>query len=131
MLEVLSQLVRKPSKATDEELTITGWREKQRRVLDHMENDPVLIKLLNDFRVANDKLKYIRSKKDIRIYFTTQEKRGEEYAYARCLFNVEGKPREFRKYLGKSEDVDVTRVDLDELKKIFLMMLKNYLEYHK
>lgn len=131
MIEVLSQLVRKPSKATDEELVITGWRDKQKKVLDYMENDPVLVKLLNEFKVANDKLKYIRSKKDVKIYFVTQEKRGEEYVYARCMFSVDGKPREFRKYLGKSDEVNLNKINVTELKKIFLMMLKNFLEYQK
>lgn len=131
LVETLSQLVRKPSKVSEEDLTVTGWRTKQTKVLDYIENDPVLMKLIYEFRVANDKLKFIRSKKDIKIYFTTQEKRGEQYTYARCMFTVEGKPKEFRKYLGKAEDIKPERINVTELKKVFLMMLKNSLEYHK
>lgn len=131
MTEVLSQLVRKPSKATDEELVITGWRDKQSKVLEHMSQDKDLMKLLEEFRVANERLKFIRSKNDIKIYFTTQEKRGEEYQYARCMFMINGKQKEFRKYLGKVEDVKLNKLDLGELKKTFLMMLRNFLEYHK
>jgi len=66
MIDTLSQLVRKPSKATDHELEITGWREKQARVLKHMERDVTLIKLLEEFKVSNDRLKFIRSKNDVR-----------------------------------------------------------------
>ena len=63
MLDTLSLLVRKPSKVTDRDLEITGWKEKQRRVLKHMQQDDTLIKLLEEFKVANDQLKYIRSRK--------------------------------------------------------------------
>lgn len=129
MIEILSQLVRKPSKATDRDLEITGWREKQTRVLKHMERDLVLLNLLEDFKVANDRLKFIRSKNDVKIYFVTQEKSGEEYLYARCMFTVDGKAREFRKYIGVTSEVDPGKVNLEELKQIFLRMLKNYLEY--
>lgn len=128
MIEVLSQLVRKPSKVSSDDLVVTGWKEKQTRVIKHMENDPQLIRLLEDFKVANDRLKYIRSTKDIRIYFAIYEKGGEDYLYARCLFNVDGKPREFRKYLGIASEVNTNKLDMDELKQIFLRMLKNNLE---
>jgi hypothetical protein len=128
MLDTLSQLVRKPSRANDHELELTGWKEKQARVLKHMERDVTLIKLLEDFKVVNDRLKFIRSKNDIKIYFVTQEKAGEEYLYARCLFSVDGKRREFRKYIGLASEVNQDTIDLDHLKQIFLRMLKNFLE---
>jgi len=128
MLETLSQLVRKPSKANDHELELTGWKEKKARVLKHMEKDQVLIKLLEDFKVANDRLKFVRSKNDVRIYFVTQEKGGEEYLYARCMFTIEGRPREFRKYIGLASNTNPETVDMEHLKEIFLRMLKNFLE---
>lgn len=128
MLETLSQLVRKPSKASDHDLELTGWKEKQARVLKHMERDVTLIKLLEDFRVANDRLKFIRSRNDVKIYFVTQEKGGEEYLYARCMFSVDGKPREFRKYIGVASDVNPNTINMEHLKEIFLRMLKNFLE---
>lgn len=131
LVETLSQLVRKPSKATEEELEITGWKTKQSRVLEYMSQDKTLMNLLEEFRVANDKLKFIRSKKDIRIYFKNEVKRGIEYSYARCIFNVDGKQKEFRKYLGKTEDININKINVTELQKTFLMMLKNFLEYHK
>jgi len=127
MLDTLSLLVRKPSKVTDRDLEITGWKEKQRRVLKHMQQDDTLIKLLEEFKVANDQLKYIRSKKDVKIYFVNQEKGGEVYTYARCLFNVDGRPREFRKYIGVADNIDPDLLDIDQLKEIFLRMLKNSL----
>ena len=129
MIDTLSQLVRKPSKATEQELELTGWREKQARVLKHMERDVTLIKLLEDFKVVNDRLKFIRSKNDVRIYFVTQEKNGEEYLYARCMFNIDGRSKEFRKYVGIVSEIDQDEIDMDQLKQIFLRMLKNYLEY--
>ena len=129
MIDTLSQLVRKPSKATDHELEITGWREKQARVLKHMERDVTLIKLLEEFKVSNDRLKFIRSKNDVRIYFVIQEKGGEEYLYARCFFSIDGKPREFKQYIGIADQVDRDRLDLDELKETFLRKLKNFLAY--
>lgn len=129
MIDTLSQLVRKPSKATEQELELTGWREKQARVLKHMERDVTLIKLLEEFKVVNDRLKFIRSKNDVRIYFVIQEKGGEEYLYARCFFSIDGKPREFKQYLGIADQVDRDRLDLDELKENFLRKLKNFLAY--
>ncbi len=128
MIDTLSQLVRKPSKATDHEMEVTGWKEKQARVLKHMERDVTLIKLLEEFKVSNDRLKFIRSKNDVRIYFVTQVKSGEEYLYARCMFTIDGKSKEFRKYVGLAREVNQDTVDLDYLKQIFLRMLKNFLE---
>lgn len=129
MIEILSQLVRKPSKASDYDLELIGWKEKQSRVLKHMQRDEKLIKLLEDFKVVNDRLKFIRSKNDVRIYFVTQEKGGEEYLYARCFFSIDGKPREFKQYIGIADQVDQDELNLDELKEIFLRKLKNFLAY--
>ena len=129
MLDTLSQLVRKPSKVSEDDLELTGWRSKQKDVLRYMENDHKLLKLLDEFRVANDKLKYIRSKKDVKIYFVEHENNGESYTYARCFFNINGRSKEFRKYLGVTGDLDMNRINQDELKEIFLRMLKNFLEY--
>ena len=91
-----------------------------------MESDRVLQQLLEDFRVANDKLKLIRSIRDIKIYYLDTVKAGESYKYARCMFNINGKPKEFRKYLGRTDDIQ--EIDEGELKKIFLTMLRNFLE---
>lgn len=129
MLDTLSQLVRKPSKASERDLELIGWREKQSRVLKHLQRDEKFIQLLEDFRVVNDRLKFIRSKNDVRIYFVIQEKGGEEYLYARCFFSIDGKPREFKQYLGIADQVDRDRLDLDELKENFLIKLKNFLAY--
>lgn len=128
MIEILSQLVRKPSKVTEADLKITGWGEKQTRVLKHMETDVTLIKLLQDFKVANDKLKYIRSKKDVKIYFVNQQRGPETYTYARCMFSIDGKVKEFRKYISRADEFDEKKVSMEELKETFLLMLKNFLE---
>ena len=129
MIDTLSQLIRKPSRATEQELELTGWKEKQARVLKHMERDVTLIKLLEDFKITNERLKFIRSKKDVKIYFSIQEKNLEKYVYARCMFTIDGKPKEFRKYIGVAGKVDMKHLNMEELKQIFLTMLKNYLEY--
>jgi|694.fasta_scaffold14149_12 hypothetical protein len=129
MIETLSQLVRKPSKASDHDLELIGWKEKQARVLKHMQRDEKLIQLLEEFKAVNDRLKFFRSKNDVKVYFSTQEKGGEEYLYARCFFNIDGKPREFKKYLGIADQVNPDHLDMGELKEIFLRMLKNYLAY--
>lgn len=129
MIDTLSQLIRKPSRATEQELELTGWKEKQARVLKHMERDVTLIKLLEDFKITNERLKFIRSKKDVKIYFSIQEKNLEKYVYARCMFTIDGKPKEFRKYIGVAGQVDMKHLNMEELKQIFLTMLKNYLEY--
>jgi len=129
MIDTLSQLIRKPSRATEQELELTGWKEKQARVLKHMERDVTLIKLLEDFKITNERLKFIRSKKDVKIYFSIQEKNLEKYVYARCMFTIDGKPKEFRKYIGVAGQVNMKQLNMEELKQIFLTMLKNYLEY--
>lgn len=126
MREVLSQLIRKPSKATDLELKVTRWEDKQTRVLEHLEKDQVLQQLLEDFSEANDHLRYIRSTRDVKIYYTEMIKAGESYTYARCVFNVNGKQKEFRKCLGNTATLKT--VDEEQLKKIFLKMLKNFLD---
>lgn len=128
MKDILSQLVRKPSKATDLELKVTRWDDHQARVLEHLENDQVLQKILEDFRSANDHLKQIRSTREAKIYYVDLEKAGVKYTYARCVFNINGKQREFRKYLGKADDVIPGKVDEVKLKKIFLNMLKKFLD---
>lgn len=128
MLEELSSLVRKPSKIDEAELNKSGWSTRRNKVLDHLEKDRVLQRLLADFKIVNDRLKQIRSTKDVKIYYTELEKAGTYYTYARCIFNVNGKQTEFRKYIGKTEDLKPGDVDEDFLKQIFLNKLKNFLE---
>ena len=126
MLDTLSQLVRKPSKISHDDFDTSKWQDARRRVLQHMEDDEKLQELLQHFKVANDKLKMIRSVRDIKIYYLDTEKSGESYKYARCMFTINGKPKEFRKYLGRTDDIQ--EINETELKKIFLNMLKNFLE---
>jgi hypothetical protein len=129
MKDILSQLVRKPSKATDLEIKITRWDEHQARVLEYLENDQVLQKILGDFRSANDHLKQIRStRQETSIYYTDIEKAGVKYTYARCVFVINGKRREFRKYIGKAEDIDIDKVNEGNLRKFFSNRLKKFLE---
>ena len=127
MLEQLSTLVRKPSKIDEAELDKIGWTSRRNKVLDYMERDQVLQRLLADFKIVNDRLKQIRSTRDVKIYYTELEKAGTYYTYARCIFNVNGKQTEFRKYLGKSDDLKPGDIDEDFLKQIFLKKLKNFL----
>jgi hypothetical protein len=128
MLDELSKLVRKPSKVDEAELDKMGWTTRRNKVLVHMERDQVLQRLLADFKIVNDRLKQIRSTRDVKIYYTELEKAGTYYTYARCIFNVNGKQTEFRKYLGKSDELNQDDVDEDFLKQIFLNKLKNFLE---
>lgn len=126
MVELLSQLSRKPSKASQEDLERTGWNRARARVIQHLEKDPVLDKLLRDFTVANNKLKFMQSKRDLKIYFIEQERAGTLYTYARCFFVIDGAQKEFRKYIGKSEELKENHIDHAMLKTIFLNMLKNH-----
>lgn len=128
MINTLSQLVRKPSKVNDHYLELTGWKEKQSQVLKYIEGDRELLKLLEDFKLAHDQLLFFRSTNDFNIYFLNQEKGGEQYLYARCMFTIDGKPKEFRKYIGLASKVDQSKVNMDHLKQLFLRMLKNFLE---
>jgi hypothetical protein len=128
MLDELSKLVRKPSKVDEAELDKMGWTTRRNKVLVHMERDQVLQRLLADFKIVNDRLKQIRSTRDVKIYYTELEKAGTYYTYARCIFNVNGKQTEFRKYLGKTDELKPGDVDEDYLKQIFLNKLKNFLE---
>lgn len=126
MVELLSQLSRKPSKASQHDLDRSGWTRARARVIQHLEKDPVLAQLLRDFTVANNKLKFMQSKRDLKIYFIDQERAGTLYTYARCFFVVEGKQKEFRKYIGKTEELKENHIDHAMLKTIFLNMLKNH-----
>jgi len=127
MLNELSTLVRKPSKIDEVELEKSGWTTRRKKVLDHMERDQVLQRLLTEFKIANDRLKQIRSTRDIKIYYTEIEKAGTYYTYARCIFNVKGKQTEFRKYLGITDELKMEDIDEEFLKQIFLNKLKNFL----
>jgi hypothetical protein len=127
MLNELSTLVRKPSKIDEVELEKSGWTTRRKKVLDHMERDQVLQRLLAEFKIANDRLKQIRSTRDIKIYYTEIEKAGTYYTYARCIFNVKGKQTEFRKYLGITDELKMEDIDEEFLKQIFLNKLKNFL----
>jgi len=127
MLNELSTLVRKPSKIDEAELEKSGWSTRRKKVLDHMERDQVLQRLLTEFKIANDRLKQIRSTRDIKIYYTEIEKAGTYYTYARCIFNVKGKQTEFRKYLGITDELKMEDIDEEFLKQIFLNKLKNFL----
>lgn len=127
MLNELSMLARKPSKIDEDELERSGWNKKRKKVLDHMEGDQVLQRLLAEFKIANDRLKQIRSTRDVKIYYTEIEKAGTYYTYARCIFNVKGKQTEFRKYLGITDELKMEDIDEEFLKQIFLNKLKNFL----
>ena len=127
MLNELSMLARKPSKIDKDELERSGWNRKRKSVLDHMEGDQVLQRLLAEFKIANDRLKQIRSTRDVKIYYTEIEKAGTYYTYARCIFNVKGKQTEFRKYLGITDELKMGDIDEEFLKQIFLNKLKNFL----
>ena len=127
MLEQLSTLVRKPSKIDEAELDKIGWTSRRNKVLDYMERDQVLQRLLAEFKIANDRLKQIRSTRDVKIYYTEIEKAGTYYTYARCIFNVKGKQTEFRKYLGITDELKMEDIDEEFLKQIFLNKLKNFL----
>ena len=120
-------LARKPSKIDEDELERSGWNKKRKKVLDHMEGDQVLQRLLAEFKIANDRLKQIRSTRDVKIYYTEIEKAGTYYTYARCIFNVKGKQTEFRKYLGITDELKMEDIDEEFLKQIFLNKLKNFL----
>ena len=79
MLEQLSTLVRKPSKIDEAELDKIGWTSRRNKVLDYMDRDQVLQRLLADFKIVNDRLKQIRSTRDVKIYYTELEKAGTYY----------------------------------------------------
>ena len=73
MIDTLSQLIRKPHKMDDQELNQLGWIKKRDRVLDHMKEDRILNKLLDEFKVVNERLRFIRSTRDVKIYFVEME----------------------------------------------------------
>lgn len=130
MEKVLSTLSRKPSGIDTGELKNSGWFEARDRVFNHMENDRALQKLITRFQVIDDQVKLSRSTKDMKINFhVLQNSRGHRYVYARTQFVIDGKRKDFRKYLGKDGEVELKKIDLSFLQKYFLDMLKNYLEY--
>ena len=73
-------------------------------------------------------MKFVQSTKDLKIYFVEQERKGTYYTYARCFFIIDGKRKEFRKFVGNTEELDEKSINMDLLKQIFLKMLKNYLD---
>ena len=128
MEELIAQLGRRPSKATDKDLDQSGWLRSREKIMDHLESDAVFQELLADFGQASNRLKFIQSTRDLKIYFVDQEKGGVYYTYARCFIMVDGKRKEFRKFVGNTEDLNMNSINMDLLKQIFLKMLKNYLD---
>lgn len=132
MEKILSKLARKPSGIELEQLKSSGWYDARDRIFDHLENDHVLQRLIKKFNVIDDHMKLVKSTKDMNITFHELESMyGVRYMYARTQFVVNGKRKDFRKYLGKTEDVDLEKIDLSFIKKHFLDVLKNYLEYQE
>lgn len=130
MEKILSRVVRKPSSIDEKILKESGWYDARDRVLHHLENDQKLTRLLKKFTVADDHVKLIRSTNDMKINFHVLENvRGHRYAYARTQFIINGERKDFRKFLGREDEVDFKKVNLSQLKTYFLDMLKNYLEY--
>jgi hypothetical protein len=130
MEKILSRLTRKISGIEPEELKYTGWHEARARVFDHLENDRVLQKLINKFTVIDDQVRLTRSSNNMKIRIHVMENvKGYRYIYASTYFTVDGKRKEFKKYIGKEEETDVKNIDLKYLEKYFLDILKNYLEY--
>jgi hypothetical protein len=131
MEELISQMGRRPSKVTDKDLDQSGWARSREKVIQHLDKDPIFLELLEKFGQASNRLKFIQSTRDVKIYFIDQEKSGTYYTYARCFFVIDGKRKEFRKFVANTEDMGVLKkkhINMDQLKKIFLNMLKNYLE---
>jgi hypothetical protein len=130
MEKVLSRLVRKPSGIETGELKYTGWNEARQRVFDHLESDRVLQKLITRFTVIDDHVRLTKSSNNMKIRIHVMENvKGYKYIYAGTYFTVNGKRKEFKKYIGREEDVQVEKIDLKYLEKYFLDVLKNYLEY--
>lgn len=130
MEKMLSRLSRKPSGISEQEMKAGGWYEAREKVFNHMENDPMLQKLIDKFRIVDDKIKMVRSTRDMKINFHTMENsRGHRYVYARTQFVLDGKRKDFRKYLGREAEVNIKTVNLSSLQKYFLDMLQNFLEY--
>lgn len=133
MEKILSTLSRKPNGFSEQEIKESGWYHARARVIHHLENDQVLQKLIKKFTVVDDQLKLSKSTRDMKINFhVLQNSKGHRYAYARTQFVVDGKRKDFRKYLGLEKEVDLDQYrgsDLNHLKKYFFDMLKNYLEY--
>ena len=119
---------RRPSKVTDKDLDQSGWARSREKVIQHLDKDPIFLELLEKFGQASNRLKFIQSTRDVKIYFIDQEKSGTYYTYARCIFNVKGKQTEFRKYLGITDELKMEDIDEEFLKQIFLKKLKNFLE---
>jgi hypothetical protein len=128
MEELISLLGRRPSKTTDLDLEQSGWIRSREKIFDHLENDATFLKLSEEFLEASNRLKFVQSTKDLKIYFQEQEKGGTYYTYARCFFMIDGKRKEFRKFVGNTEELDEKSINMSQLKQIFLKMLKNYLE---
>lgn len=130
MEKVLSRIVRKPSSIDEKILKDEGWFDARDRIMNHFQNDQVLHKLIKKFTMVDDRVKLIRSTSDMKINFHVLENiRGHRYAYARTQFIINGERKDFRKFLGKEDEVDFKKVNLSQLKTYFLDMLKNYLEY--
>lgn len=130
MEKVLSRLTRKISGIEPDELKYTGWHEAKLRVFDHLENDRVLQKLITRFIVIDDQVRLSRSSNNMKIRIHIMENvKGYKYVYASTYFTVNGKRKEFKKYIGKEAEVEIENIDLKNLEKYFLDILKNYLEY--
>jgi hypothetical protein len=130
MERVLSRLTRKISGIEPDELKYTGWHEARARVFDYLKNDRVLQKLITRFTVIDDQVRLTRSSNNMKIRVHVMENvKGYKYIYASTYFTVNGKRKEFKKYIGKESEVDVENIDLFFLEKYFLDILKNYLEY--
>jgi hypothetical protein len=130
MERVLSRLTRKISGIEPDELKYTGWHEARARVFDYLENDRVLQKLITRFNVIDDQVRLTRSSNNMKIRIHVMENvKGHKYIYAGTYFTVNGKRKEFKKYIGKESEVDVKKIDLYFLEKYFLDVLRNYLEY--
>lgn len=130
MEKVLSKLARKPSGINVQELKSSGWYDSREQVFNYMVNDRSLQKLIKKFEAVDDQIKLSRSTQDMKISFQVLENvKGQRYVYARTVFLINGTRKDFKKYLGREDQVDIETWDLQGLKKYFLDMLKNYLEY--
>lgn len=130
MEKLLSKLSRKPSNVDEMEMKESGWYDARDKIFNHLENDKTLEKLIKKFNFIDDHLKLTRSTRDLKISFHVLESTyGYRYVYARVNFLINGKRKDFRKYMGKEEEVDMENIDLNKLRKYFFDMLKNYLEY--
>lgn len=111
---LLKNVVKKPTHISEEQFKTYGLDEMKEKVIEKIEKDVSLMKILTEMNDIINNLKSERSQEKFKILFPNINVKNKSYTYARAYVSVDGQRKEFNINLG-ANPVDLSKIDMDDL----------------